>query len=126
MASRSFHAFAFGLLAAGAVAGCTITPNGATDAGPVDAAATGTIGGQCTRIWTVLCQRDISTCGAAFDLNTCVMNGLAQCCADKCSKPAITTDTAIQGCADAVTAEDCNLIVNNALPGACVGIPATQ
>lgn len=113
----------------GAVLGaCTITPNAASDAGAVDARGAGTIGDQCTRIYTALCQKDISACGAATDLNTCVTNGTTQCCgsSSSCGHGAITPDADIQACVDAVTAEDCNAITNNAIPSVCAGIPATQ
>jgi hypothetical protein len=105
---------------------CTITPNSPSDAGPVDATATGTIGDQCTRVFTALCQRDISVCGASFDLNTCVMSGVTQCCGGTCSHAAISSDTTIDACVQAVSAEDCNSIVNNAIPAACAGVPRTQ
>lgn len=118
----------FALLLVGASSACTIGPASSSgDAGTTDAnAATGTIGDQCTRIYTALCTNAIQNCGQSFQLATCVQNGETMCCVDKCSHPAITPDVTIDSCVRAVSAESCNDVVNNAIPDVCRGVPATQ
>lgn len=107
-----------------ALVACTLTPNAGTDAGVVDAAhPTGTIGGQCTRIDTAYCQRAIDCLATSQSLSQCVADAQIKCCADKCGNPAVSLETAIDGCVAAVNQESCNDIVQGGTPGGCVGVP---
>ena len=107
--------------------GCDLKTNDADGGAATPEAGSGTIGDQCTRIYEVLCAKAINTCGeSGFTLDQCVASNKTSCCVDKCDKPAISTDDAVTACANALAAESCNDIVNNAKPAECTSVPQLQ
>jgi hypothetical protein len=120
---------AIAALAAGLAIGagaCNLKLDDAPDAGAHDSGAS-TIGDQCTRIYVVLCGKAINTCKQqGYTIDQCVASNKTSCCVDKCDKPALSTDDQVSACANAVAAEACSDIQNNALPGECNGVPKLQ
>jgi hypothetical protein len=116
-------------LALALASACTLKTTDGTDGGAASTpeAGAGTIGDQCTRIYEVLCAKSINTCGqGGFTLDQCVASNKTACCVDKCGSPAISSDSDVTACANAIANESCNDIVNNAKPAACSNVPRTQ
>jgi len=117
---------AFVAAAATSVAAACAPTSGHGDAGTDANAAQGTIGDQCTRVYSALCAHAINDCAVAATLADCVANGKAACCVDRCGNAAITPDVTVNVCANALAVESCNDVATNAKPTSCNGVPATQ
>jgi hypothetical protein len=99
---------------------------GSSDGGTTGT-ATGTIGGQCTLMFTALCTHAINDCSeTGFTLADCVASGQVQCCAASCSSKALSTDAVVNACINALEVESCNDVAVNAVPAQCMGVPALQ
>lgn len=105
-----------------AVSACAPANSNGADGGDANA-ATGTVGDQCTRIFSAFCLHAINDCAIVDTPSNCVANAQVTCCADKCGKPAITPDRFIEPCVSAVKIEGCNGVAQSLRPTACEGIP---
>jgi hypothetical protein len=94
------------------------------DAGAGDAAPQ-TVGDQCMQEFDALCSQAINRCGVAgFSVDQCVAADMSMCCSGSgCAVMSTSSAAAVDACIAAIDAEDCNDIVNNAVPAACQGVP---
>lgn len=129
MILRLLSAVAGGVLCAA----CTITlpgsDAGAGDDAGADAAADATtpqtVGDQCSTIFAELCSQAINRCGEmGFSLDQCINANMPTCCTGSvCSETSKSTPDDVTSCTQAIDAEDCNALANNATPSACQGVP---
>lgn len=109
-----------------ALAGCIPPDSGTGDGGPDSGtSATGTVGQQCIRMYTALCNNAIDNCDfAGVSLADCVQNGETACCMDQCAAAAVTPDDVVAECVTALSMEDCNSVAQSLTPAECSGVPA--
>jgi hypothetical protein len=88
-----------------------------------------TVGDQCSRVLTAFCSRG-TACGAQVG-NDCVASGVANCCGGQCTQAAVSADTDVDSCAQAMGTIDCTAFnspttVASAIPGVCQGVVKHQ
>jgi hypothetical protein len=111
------------MLASALCVGCTVGP--AAGDGGVSEAGPATVGDQCQEIFKELCLKG-QTCGiSGVTLDQCISANMPTCCTgSQCSAVSGSSEAAVSACKQAIDAEDCNSVANNAVPAACQGVPS--
>jgi hypothetical protein len=94
------------------------------DAGVEEAAASQTIGTQCTAIVTELCVQGVNRCDIPDAVSDCLATYMTQCCSsgNTCDQVSTSSQGDVDTCKSDIDAEDCNYIVNTTFPSSCAGL----
>jgi hypothetical protein len=100
---------------------CTL--GGGDDGGVEEAAASQTVGTQCTAVVTELCTQG-PRCAQSYDVTDCITTYMPQCCSsgNTCDQVSTSSQGDVDTCKSDIDAEDCNYIVNASFPASCTGL----